>query len=263
MATNVLEIYNLTLVRLGEDRLETMTDDSEPLRKLDAIYDNVLEQVTVGGPEKGWKFAKVKSVAVDVESSTISSFADYSGTVAGTVLVTTSTAHNLVSGNNVSIEDSDYDDEYEATVVDTTSFYITATFVATGTGTAYWVSDEDQWRFTIPSASKRVVSVRVSGIELTDWTEEDGYILTGLESVAITIDYVKSVTDTTKFPAYFTKVLYMSLAAELAYSLLQSATAAERIQTEIDDKIMPKAIAKDEQKKFVEEVSTEWVDAGR
>jgi len=263
MATDKLEIYNLALVRLGEDRLAAVDADSEPRRKLDAVYDNVLEQITIAGPQKGWKFAKVKSVIVDVESSTISSIADYSATVADTVLVTTSSAHNLLSGNNVQIEDTDnYNDEYEATVVSTTSFYVEADFSATETGTAYWVSDQDQWRFAVPSASKRVVSVRVSGVELNDWTEEDGYILTALESTAIIIDYVKSVTTTTLFPAYFTKVLYLNLCEELGYSLIQSRTVAEHFET-LKDKAMLKAIALDEQKKYVQESSTEWVDAGR
>lgn len=263
MATNILEIYNMALVKLGEDRLAAVDADSEPRRKLDAIYDNVLEQITVAGPEKGWKFAKVKSVAVDVESSTISSFADYSGTVSGTVLVTTSSDHNLLSGNNVAIEDTDdYNDEYEVTVVSDTTFYVTATWSATETGTAYWVSDQDQWRFAVPSASKRVASVRVSGVELDDWTEEDGYILTALESEAVTVDYIKSVTDTTLFPAHFTKVLVLSLAVELSYSLIQSAAHTERLLKELDI-AMPKAIALDEQKKYVEEESAEWVDAGR
>jgi hypothetical protein len=263
MATDILEIYNLALTRLGEDRLAAITDDNENRHKLDAIYDSVLEQVTVAGPEKGWKFAKVKSVNVNVESSTISSIADYSGTVSGTILVTTSSVHNLVSGNYVSIEDTtNYDDEYEATVVSTTTFYVTATFGVTETGTAYWVSDQNQWRFPIPSASKRVVEARVSGIELTDWTEEDGYILTALESVSIDIDYVKSVTTTTLFPSHFTKVLYLSLALELTYSIIQSSAHTERIFNELDI-AMSKAIGLDEQKKHVEESSAAWVDAGR
>ena len=262
MAATKLAIYNLTLTKLGEDRLAAVDEDNENRRKLDAVYDDVLGQVTVAGPEKGWKFAKVKSVAVDVESSTISSFADYSGTVADTVLVTTSAVHNLITGNNVAIEDTDnYNDEYEVTVVSTTTFYITATWSATETGTAYWVSDLEQWRFAVPSVSKRVTDARVNGLPLTDWTEENGYILTALESEAITIDYIKSVTTTTLFPAHFTKVLMLSLAVELSYSLIQSSTHSERLLVELDI-AMSKAIALDEQKKYVEEVSTEWVDAG-
>jgi len=263
MAASKLIIYNFALVGMGQDRLASDTADDENRRKLDAIYDDVLDQLIVDGPEKGWKFAKVKSVAIDVESSTISSFADYSGTVSGTVLVTTSSAHNLITGNNVAIEDtSNYTNEYEVTVVADTTFYITATWSSTETGTAYWVSDADQWRFAVPSAAKRVTSARVSGVELTDWTEDGGYILTAQESTAMTIDYVKSVTTTTLFPSYFTKVLYLSLENELAFSITQNASLAERIGIKLDREML-KAIAKDEQKKYVEEVSSEWVDAGR
>lgn len=263
MAADKLTIYNLALLRLGEDRLAAITDDSEPRRKLDAIYDDVLEQVTLAGPEKGWKFAKEKSVVVDVESSTILSFADYSGTVSGTVLATTSSAHNLITGNYVSIEDtSNYDNEFEATKLSDTTFYFTSDWNGTETGTAYWVSDLDQWRFAVPSASKKIVEARVSGVELSDWVEENGYILTALESSSISVDYIKSVTTATLFPPHFTKVLYLSLAHELTYSLVQSSAHKERIASELQI-AMDKAIALDERKKYVEEVSTEWVDAGR
>jgi len=92
----MLEIYNLVLIGLGENRLAAIDDDSEPRRKLDAVYDNVLAQITVGGPEKGWKFAKIKNVNVNIDSSTVTALADYYGTVADTVLVTTFAVHNLI-----------------------------------------------------------------------------------------------------------------------------------------------------------------------
>lgn len=264
MATDKLEIYNLVLTGLGEDRLATITDDVEPRRKLDAIYDNVLVQLTVDGPEKGWKFTKVKNVNVNIESFTITAFADYSGTVADTVLVTTSAANTLVSGNIVLIDDTtNYDNEYEVTVVDTTNFYITATWVADdATGTVYWTTQDDYYRFSIPSASKRVTWAGVSGIELTDWEEQDGYILTAQEGTSVDLDYVKSVTTTTLFPEYFTKLLNLTLQAELVYSLSKSRAFIEALELK-REKAMTKAIALDEQKKYVQEESTEWVDAGR
>lgn len=265
MASDILEIYNLTLVRLGENRLATITDDSEPRRKLDAIYDNVLEQVTVAGPLKGWKFAKTK-LPVSIDSTDISVFANYSGTIAGTVVVVCTADHNLVTGDLVIINGTtSYDDEYQITVIDDTNFYVTATFVAVEalTGDVYWTSNDYAYRYAIPSAAKRVVKADVLGIELTDWITRGEWILTNLEDEKIWVEYVQSITTTTLFPPYFTKVLVLSLAVELSYNLIQSSTHSERLLIELQDIILPKAIALDESKKYVKEFDESWIEAGR
>jgi len=70
----------------------------------------------------------------------ITAFADYSGTVAGTVMAT-SVGHGL-SGSIANIQisgTSDYDGVYTITVIDVDTFYFTATWVATDTG--YWSKD--------------------------------------------------------------------------------------------------------------------------
>jgi len=263
MATDILEIYNLALVRLGEDRLVAIDADSEPRRKLDAIYDNVLEQVTVAGPQKGWKFAKTK-LPVSIDSTTITAFADYDDMFTGTVLVTAA-SHGLVTGDLVEIDDTtNYDDEYQITRVNDDTFYITATWVADdATGTAYWISNDYAYRYAIPTASKRVVSISINGIEIPDWITRGEWILTNLEDDKIWVEYVQSIITTTLFPAHFTKVLVLSLAVELSYNLIQSSTHSERLLIELQDMVLPKAIALDEQEKYVKESSTEWVVAGR
>lgn len=264
MATDILEIYNLTLVRLGEERLAAIDANSDLRRKLDAIYDNVLEQVTVGGPEKGWKFTK-KRLPVDVDSSTITSFADYSGTVSGTVLATTSSVHNLVTGDLVNQEDTtNYNDEYRVTVVNTTTYYFTEDWNGDdATGTVYWTSDEYAYRYAMPSAALRVTSVNVGGLPVEGWATQGEWILTSLEDETIYVEYVQSIIDTTLFPSHFTKVLYMSLAVELSYSLIQSSTHSERLLKELQEIILPKAIALDEQEKYVAESNDDWAEAGR
>lgn len=63
--------------------------------------------------------------------SSVSAFADYSGTVAGTVQCTTSAAHGLTTGDYVSITGTtNYNGIFEVTVIDTTNFYFTDTWVA-------------------------------------------------------------------------------------------------------------------------------------
>jgi len=68
----------------------------------------------------------------------ISAFADYGGTVAGTVKAT-STGHGLSAGTTVNIAIANteyYDGVYTVTYIDANSFYFTATWVATSTG--FW-----------------------------------------------------------------------------------------------------------------------------
>jgi len=126
----------------------------------------------------------------------------------------------------------------------------------------YWTTQDNFYRFAIPSAAKRVIIAKVAGIELPDWEEADGYILTALEGTSIDLDYIKSITATTLFPEYFTKLLKLSLQAELVYGLSKSRAYIEALEAK-RDRAMTKAIAKDEQKRYVQESSTKWVDAGR
>lgn len=264
MATDILEIYNLVLVRLGEDRLAAIDDDSEPRRKLDAIYDNVLLQVTVAGPEKGWKFTKIE-LPVSLRTVSITRFFDY--VPAGILLgVECSLDHNLVTGDLAIIsETSNYNSTYQVNITTDTKFFITGEVYVgdDATGTLAWTSNKYAYRYAIPTAAKRVVKASVAGIELPDWIIKGEYILTNLEGEKIWVEYVQSITDTTLFPAYFTKVLVLSLAVELSYNLIQSSTHSERLLIELQDIILPKAIALDEQEKQVTESSTAWVDAGR
>ena len=67
----------------------------------------------------------------------IASVADYSGTVAGTVLVT-DVAHGLVTGNIVTIGGTtDYNGTFSITKVTNDTFYITETYVNSQTGNWY------------------------------------------------------------------------------------------------------------------------------
>jgi len=60
-------------------------------------------------------------------SGTVTSVADYSGTVAGTILITTSAAHNITTGDYVrlALSPTTYDGSYTATAVNSTQFYVT------------------------------------------------------------------------------------------------------------------------------------------
>lgn len=256
-----LQILNRALIRLGEDRLRSTTDDVDTARKIMAIYDSVLETVTAEGPLLGWKFARRRNT-ISVDSTDITAFADYSGTATGTVSCTSS-GHGLSSGEQATIDGTtSYDGDYEVTVIDSDTFYFTDTWVADdATGTVSWTSNEYECRFPCPD-NLRIVSVNVGGVELTDWVREGAYILTNKEDEELDMLYVQSITTTSLFPPHFVKVFWMSLAIELAYDVIQSAKHAPSLMEELYSIVLPKAIAMDEREKYVKESSTSWVDIG-
>jgi len=123
---------------------------------------------------------------------------------------------------------------------------------------------EYDYQYQIPANPfcLRIVKVMAGGVEITDWEREGDFILTNLESSEIDLKYVKRVTDEAKFPPHFVKVLAMKMVVELSYNLSQSSAQQERYLMELE-RYMPKAIALDEQEKYVEEENTSWVDIGR
>jgi hypothetical protein len=65
----------------------------------------------------------------------ILAIADYSSVFPGTILVQTSTNHNLVNGDTITIYDTtSYNGVYQVGIVDDTQFIIVAGFVSTETG---------------------------------------------------------------------------------------------------------------------------------
>jgi len=68
-------------------------------------------------------------------SASIASVANYSGTIPGTVLITTTTPHNLLTGEPVTqVGTVDYNGVYTVTFVTINSYYITHAFTSTRTG---------------------------------------------------------------------------------------------------------------------------------
>lgn len=266
MATQ-LQIINMALTRIGEGNIsstELTNTSTETAVKADLFWQQAVDELLVEGPERGWKFAR-KRPNVDVESTSITAFADYSGTVSGTTSVTAA-SHNLISGDYCTIDDtSNYDDDYEVVRIDDDTFYIAETFVADdATGTVYWTSEQYEYRYAIPSDCLKVISVQVGGVEIEDWVREGDYILTNEEDEDVDVVYIKQITssDTADFPPHFVAALYTKLAILLAYATTQSRTIIEDLLNHYHTVVLPKAIAMDEKERYVQEESSSWVDVG-
>lgn len=261
MATQV-QIYNLALLRLGEAALGAITDNTTPANRCNTVYPLALAETLGMGPEKGWRFARWRYSGIDRDSITIASIADSS--TSGDITITGT--HALAVGDMVELTgDTGYDNTYDVTAISTTAtFDVTATFVATGTGTAYWTSEEYAYRFARPTCTK-VTSVNVGGIELTDWIREGSWILTNQENDEVDIKYIKHSDDLTitNFPDHFVDVLWRKLAIHLCYGQVQSRTFAEQLITELETLYLPRAIALDAREEYVKEEDHSWTEIGR
>jgi hypothetical protein len=122
---------------------------------------------------------------------------------------------------------------------------------------------EYDYRYALPDEFLRIVTVHADGTEYTDWVREGQYILTNQVDDEIDLIYVRRVTVTGLFPPHFIKVLYMMLAYHLAYNIVQNKRHANTLLQELQTLVLPKAIALDEQDKYVQEESTAWNDIGR
>ncbi len=257
MATDSTAVLNLGLVRMGEQTVASIDGTDTVSVKGKLVYTQAQSELNAEGPLLGWKFA-TRRKRLDREVMAITAFANL---ITDTTVTVTAT-HTLDAGDLVQITDTtSYDGSYEVlTVTGTTAFSITACFVATETGNAYWYSEDFAYRFSIP-ASLRIVSAEVGGLGLTDWIREGTHILTNQASSDVDFSYVQAITDTTLFPPFFTKVLVLDVAIGMVYALNQDLKAVQHLEFD-REKALSKAMGLDEREKYVKEFSSSWQDAG-
>ncbi len=259
MAATETVVANLALLRMGQSVIDDIDGTDTLSVKVNTIYDQARDEIQTNGPELGWKFTRRRYSGIDNEEFTVTAIAQN-----GTDITVTAT-HTLVVGDLVELdEDTGYGDTYEVTAIATTvSFDVTATFAATGTGKAFWRSGEYSYRYLIPTTPTvlRVVSAEVGGIEITDWLEEGGYVLTNMESDEIDLKIIQQITTTTKFPTLFTRALVLKMAIELHYNLTQDLKAIQLLENDFD-LALHKAMGMDERNKYTQEFSASWQNIG-
>lgn len=261
MAASETVICNLALMGMGQDLIDDIDGTAVLEEKCALIYGQERDELEAEGPELGWKFTRWRYNGIDDDAYTITAIAD--SATSGDITI--SATHTLSVGDMVELyDDTGYDDTYDVNAVSGTStFDVTATFVATGTGSAAWRSEEYLYRFAIPTTPTvlKVVNVQSGGMELTDWVREGDYILTNQESDEVDMVIIQQITDTTKFPPYFTKALVLRMQIKLHYNLTQDLKAIQLLSAEYD-RVWSKAVAMDEREKYVQEYSSSWQDAG-
>jgi len=121
------------------------------------------------------------------------------------------------------------------------------------------------YQYSIPASPVclRLLKVEVEATELTDWVREQDKILTSGEDAEIDLTYIRQVTDCAKFPKSFVKALAMSIAEHLAYNLIQSSAAAERVKLAYDQAIL-QARQQNELEDWRDEAgNNDWQEEGR
>ena len=257
--------------------------DTKPKRKAEAQYKELVrianrQEVEIAIIEQAVKLKQYRTALkklqqkksvkekpnVIVDSTSIAACADYTGTVAGTVLVT-SAAHGLVTGDLATISGTtNYNSDYSITFVATNTFYIVEDFVADdATGTVQWTSLRLAFRYARPT-STRVTDVYDGGVPIDDWVRKGNWILTNLTSDDVEMDYIRAVADltVTEFPAHFNEVQWRKMAIHMLYSRVQSRALQEQLITELEQIYLPRAIGMDSREKFVQEESQAWTAAG-
>jgi hypothetical protein len=257
MAADSTAIANLALSRMGQDLIDSISGTSALEEKCNLIYTQALEELLTEGPELGWKFARRRYHGIDDDNTTVTAIAQN-----GTDITVSASGHALVVGDMVELAgDTGYDGTYDVTAISGTStFDVTATFVATGTGTAHWRSEEYSYRYAMPT-THRILSVQVGGVEISDWVREGVYLLTNQESSEVDVRYIYKETTTTLFPSWFTAALVLKMAILLHYNLTQDLNAIQLLEISYE-RAINKAKAMDEREKYVKEYSTAWVDVG-
>ncbi len=263
MATSKTSIANWAMLKVGEAIFTNVdTDGTATADKVNAIWDLSLEDILDSGPEKGWRFANRTFHGIDRDEIAVTALAQASSTT-----TTVTGTHALIAGDRVTLgTDLNLAGTYDVNSISTTvSFVITATFTATDTGTAYWTSGEFAYRFARPTCT-RITSVKVGGVEITDWLRKGSWILTNLEDTEVDMDYIyghaAATLDIANFPAHFVNALRMKLASDLAYDLVQNSALGDRLLQEYEAITLPRAIGMDNREIYVREVSHSWRDAG-
>ncbi len=233
--TTSTQIANLALQRIGEKTVTLITDSNERAQNVNLVYQFQLDKLTA---EYKWRFAR-KSITIDLPTSSITVFADNSGSVTGTVLAT-DTGHPYVTGETVNIFDGSvgsYDVDRVVTKVDANSYHFVADFVSTETATSRWTSDAYEFRFALPADLTDIIKIQ-SGIE--DYAVQGTFIVTSAIDDCLVLLYDQKISDVSLMPTYFIDLLKINIAVEIVPRRVGDNIAfidrLEAEQTKIDQK---------------------------
>jgi hypothetical protein len=110
------------------------------------------------------------------------------------------------------------------------------------TDTLDWYKDDANFVFVLPSDIIRIFGVSSDNI---NWRIEQEYLIADTDEIGIL--YVFDQTDTTKFSSSFTDAFADKLAADMAYSVLNSNTEAKLLLEKYDGQSLPKARSENSQ----------------
>lgn len=159
---NVIQRINATFTEQGVERFSTDSAGTIEYLGNEEFTSSLLATLT-GTVSTGTNIPINFYFAKGNSTNTITSFADAGG---GDVTATTSSVHGYTTGDRIIIEDTtNYDSEYSITVLTTTTFSFTATWVATETGSHYQVLEFSKGSNTFTSTSTKNTSM-VSQISL-------------------------------------------------------------------------------------------------
>jgi len=164
-----------TLVITDPNALVTTLDVKALITAADPVITDIVFTDIVGEWVDGY-YSVVYNVWMAAVN--ISSFADYSGTVAGTVRVNTAAPHLLVTGMKVTIAGTtNYNGTFDVTKIDATSYYITDTWVANdAAGTSTPLHSNTFVPFVFSNVEIALDKMYAIFAEMDESTEADEYL---------------------------------------------------------------------------------------
>ena len=201
-----LRILNLALTKLRiTERLVSATQDTTTANTLNAVYDQVLNAVLELGE---WRCARKRVTLERVKDSV-------EGATQADPVVITATAHAFEDGDLVKftevggmteLNDNTYmvankaDDTFELYDENGTVSLDGSAFGAYTSGGYIWkIPNWDySYMFKLPDDCIKVLDTEW-GPEKGGWVEEDNHILTNEEDDELSIQYIRYLTDVTKF----------------------------------------------------------------
>lgn len=236
MATDAVAICNSALLKIGTEKITSLSDNTKRAIICNEQYAKIRDQVLRAHP---WNFA-IKRVTLSVAEREIG-YADVS--TSGDSFEYE--LHGYWTGQTVQISTDDTlpaplaaSTNYYVIKVDKDNFKLAASYANALAGTQinlttqgagthtiepqYTEPDfEYTYQYSIPSDCLRILNEQEYS---TDFKIENGAIVSNADT--LNLRYIYQVTDTTKFDKNFDEALSYALAADLAYNLVQSSQLA-------------------------------------
>lgn len=281
MADTPTHVVNKALIKIGENKVNSIDGTEERAVKAKDIYEGLRDELIGSHP---WKFAtkrtRLKAAGILDCSSIIVTITDASPDTIVLSATESFVTAGFELGDRVHVSGSDNNNGFfdvslvtapvALTLTLDSNEEITAETLTLDTDLKLYLSPSHKYdfKYSKPSDAIRIDSVNEYGTDMAEphWEEEGAYIVTSELDARDQIDivYMKQIIDTTKMPVEFVNAWAAYLAAELAQTLSGKRTLRADLFNEMDvhlDRAYERNAMRDNKDRSKRRTS--WQKAGR